>query len=188
MKADFNYGTDHSVYIVSKNTVVDLIKCYHALHGLKYFIFRLPTVYSWSYNDSYYVDGVLRKRAWRILIDNAINGEDIEVWGDPSRKKDMVYVKDFAQMLYLSCFVNRDNGYYNVGSGVGTSLDDQIKGIIEVFGDKNKSKIIYHPEKKNAPQYIMDISNAKEELGYEPKYSYIDMLKDMKKEKEIGRF
>lgn len=188
MKADFNYGTDHSVYVVSKNTAVELIKCYHALHGLKYFIFRLPTVYSWSNNDSYYVDGVLRKRAWRILIDNAIKGKNIEIWGDPTRQKDMVYVKDFCQMLYLSCMVDRECGYYNVGTGIGTSLEDQVKGMIEVFGDEKKSNIIYRPEKNNAPQYIMDIENAKEELGYKPKYSYIEMLKDMKKERELERF
>ena len=33
-------------------------------------------------------------------------------------------------MLYKACFVDRENGYYNVGTGIGTSLLDQIKGII----------------------------------------------------------
>lgn len=188
MTPKFDYATDHSVYVVSKNTAVELIKCYHAIHGLKYFIFRLPTVYSWSKNDSYYVDGILKKRSWRLLIDKATKGEEIEIWGDPTRQKDMVYVKDFAQMLYLSCFVKRDCGYYNVGTGVGTSLDDQIKGMIEIFGDGKKSNIVYRSDKPNAPRYIMDISNAKEELGYYPKYSYIDMLVDMKKERDLNRF
>lgn len=100
----------------------------------------------------------------------------------------MVYVKDFAQMLYLSCFVNKECGYYNVGTGIGTSLEDQIKGMIEVFGDGKKSNIVYRTDKPNAPQYIMDISNAKEDLGYEPKYNYIDMLIDMKKERDLDRF
>ena len=38
-------------------------------------------------------------------------------------------------MLYKELFVNRKCGYYNVGTGVGTSLLDQIKGMIEVFGE-----------------------------------------------------
>ena len=50
------------------------------------------------------------------------------------------------------------------------------------------SGIIFCPEKPNAPQYIMDIKEAVEELGYEPKYSYIEMLEDMRKERELGRF
>ena len=39
-------------------------------------------------------------------------------------------------------FVDRQKGYYNVGTGIGTSLLDQIKGIVEVFGDDNKIKLI----------------------------------------------
>ena len=101
----------------------------------------------------------------------------------------MVYVKDLCQMMYKALFAKIDTGVYNVGTGIGTSLIDQIKGIVEVFGDKNnKSNIIMRPEKPNAPQYIMDISNAKEDLGYEPKYNYIDMLIDMKKERDLDRF
>ena len=34
----------------------------------------------------------------------------------------------------------------------------------------------------------MDISNAKEELGYKPKYYYMDYLKEFKKEMQINRF
>lgn len=188
MTPKFEYTSDHSVYVVSKNTAVELIKCYNAEYHLKAFIFRLPTVYSWSHNDSYYVDGVLRKRAWRLLIEKATKGEDIEVWGDASRPKDMVYVKDFCQMLYLACLVNQEFGYYNVGTGIGTTLLDQVKGMIEVFGEDKKSNIIMRPDKPNAPQYIMDIENAKKELGYKPQYSYIDMLKDMKVERDLSRF
>lgn len=189
MTPNFRYDTDHSVYVVSKNTAVELIKCYHAIHQLKSFIFRLPTVYSWSSNDSYYVDGVLRKRAWRLLIDKAIKGENIEVWGNPNRLKDMVYVKDFCQMLFKACFVERDFGYYNVGTGVGTTLLDQVRGMVEVFGEEgHRSRIVMRPDMPDAPQYIMDIENAKVELGYSPQYLYKDMLYDMKKEMELNRF
>ena len=86
-------------------------------------------------------------------------------------------------MLYKAIFVDRDCGYYNVGTGVGTSLIDQINGIIEVFSDPNhKSKIVMRPDKPNAPQYIMDIEPAVRELGYKPVYNYLDMLKDFKME------
>ena len=87
------------------------------------------------------------------------------------------------QVFVDSGFVNRDCGYYNVGTGVGTSLLDQIKGMVEVFGEAGKkSQIVMRPDKPNAPQYIMDITPAREELGYIPKYDYISMLKDIKRE------
>ena len=133
----------------------------------------------------YYVDGLKRKVGYRLLIDKARAGETVEVWGDPNRVKDMVYVKDFCQMLYKAVFVDRECGYYNVGTGVGTSLVDQIKGMVEVFGKEGKkSNIVMRPDKPNAPQYIMDITPAVEELGYQPKYNYVDMLHDFKLEME----
>lgn len=182
-KRDFSYTTDHTAYVISKIAAVELIKNYREMYGLKTFIFRLPTIYLWSETDKYYVDGVERKLGYRLLIDKAIKGEKIEVFGDSTRVKDMVYVKDFCQMLYRACFVNRIEGIYNVGTGVGTSLLEIIQGMVEVFGESdNKSELIMRPDMPNTPQYIMDITEAKEQLGYEPKYDYVEMLKDMKKE------
>lgn len=178
---NFSYKSDHTVYVLSKNFAVDLIENYHQMYGLKKFIFRLPTIYLWSPVDYYYVDGKKHKIGYRLLIEKAANGDDIEIWGDPYRKKDMVYVKDFCQMLYKALFIDRMCGYYNVGTGVGTTLEDQIRGMADVFcpSDK-KSKLIYRKDMPNAPQYIMDISSARAELGYEPEYDYIAMLNDIK--------
>lgn len=182
MQPNFSYHSDHSEYVISKNTAVQLIEVYHQKYDIKRFIFRLPTIYLYSPIDSYYVDGKIHKIGYRIIIDNAIQGKDVEVWGDSTRKKDMVYVKDFCQMLYLALFTSRSEGYYNVGTGIGTTLEDQIKGIVSVFGDKNKSHIYFCPQKQNAPQYIMDISNAQRELGYEPRWLFPGWLYDFKDE------
>ena len=57
--------------------------------------------------------------------------------------------------------------------------------MVEVFGkDNHKSKVVERPDMPNAPQYIMDITAAVNELEYAPKYDYISMLKDFKKEME----
>ena len=183
----FSFTSDHTIYVMSKNFAVDMIENYHQMYGLKRFIFRLPTIYLYSPVDMFYVDGKERKIGYRLLIDKARNGETIEVWGDPNRVKDMVYVKDFCQMLFKAIFVNRESGYYNVGTGVGTSLLDQIKGMVDVFSENGrKSKIVMRPDKPNAPQYIMDITPAVEELGYKPQYSYLEMLRDLKNEMKLG--
>ena len=173
-----NYG----VYVTSKCTAVDLIKYYNMVFGLKAFIFRCPTIYLYKSNPYYYVNGEKRMLGYRKLIQDAIEGKDIELWGDPKREKDIVYVKDYCQLIYKALFVNKNFGIYNVGTGVGVSLQEQIEGIIEVFCQEDKkSKIIYCPLKDNAREFIMDISNAKDELGYEPKYDYFCYIKDFKK-------
>lgn len=182
---NFGFDNDHTIYVMSKNFAVDMMENYHQMYGIKNFVFRLPTIYSYSPIDHYYVDGKIRWIGYKLLINSAIEGTDIEVWGDPSRPKDMVYVKDLCQMMFKALFADVNGGHYNVGTGIGTTLLDQINGMIEVFGTEGKkSKIIMRPDKPNAPQYIMDISNARKDLDYEPEYDYLSMLKDMKKEME----
>lgn len=41
----FAFNTDHTIYVMSKNFAVDMIKNYHELYGIKSFIFRLPSIY-----------------------------------------------------------------------------------------------------------------------------------------------
>ncbi len=193
IKADaprkLNYKGDHAVYIISKNAAVDLIEHYRQDYGFKTFIFRLPTIYCWRPIPDMFVNGKNVPIGYRYFIDKALKSETIEIWGDPKRPKDIVYVQDFNQMLEKALRVNRDKGFYNVATGKPTTLEEQIRGVVEVFSPKdNPSKIIYKPEKPSQNSYLYDISNAKEELGYAPKYSYIEMLKDMKKEMNGNRF
>lgn len=189
MPRSFSYKGDHAVYVISKNTAVDLIEHYHQEYGLKRFIFRLPTIYSYSPIDYFYVDGKKRMKAYRLMINQAIKGQPIEMWGDPEKAHDIVYIKDFCQILCKGIVVDIECGIYNVGTGKPVSLKEQIEGMVEVFSPKdNKSMIVPCPDKPNSRSYTMDISKAIEELGYEPKYDYISYLKDFKKEMEIDRY
>lgn len=185
----FSFNSDHTVYLIAKNAAVDLIEYYHQHYGLKRFIFRLPTIYSYGKDRTFYRDGKECPLWYRVLIDRAIEHKDIEIWGDSSRVKDIVYVKDFAQMLYLAVKTDRSEGFYNVGTGVGTSLKDQIEIMAELFKEGDiKSNLIYMPEKANTPQYIMDIKPAVDELGYRPQYDYEHYLLDYRNELKQKRF
>lgn len=93
-------------------------------------------------------------------------------------------------MIYKAMMTNKvTTGQYNAGTGIKTTMREQIEGMIEVFSPKdNPSKIIECPEKKDCDDFVMDISNIKEDLEYEPEYDYISYLKDYKKEMEAQRF
>lgn len=77
---------DHSIYSISKNAAVDLIEHYFNQYAIKRFILRLPTIYVYHPNPYYYVDGVRKWMGYRYLIDRAINGKELEIWGDPFSK------------------------------------------------------------------------------------------------------
>lgn len=186
---NFSYKGDHAVYVISKNTTIELLKHYHEEYGLKYFIFRFPTIYNYSSYQYYYPGGVKTLRPVYRMINNAMKGEDIELWGNPNYSKDMVYVNDCAQMLCKAIEVNKETGLYNVGTGISVTLKEQIEAIIDVFSPPDKkSKIIYRPEKKATGGFLMDVENAKRELGYEPKYDVHALFREYKKEMELKRF
>lgn len=189
LKRSYPLADDHTVYTISKNTAVDLLEHYYAMYGLKRFIFRFPTIYTYSPVDYYYVNGEKKIKAYRYMIELAKRGEPIEMWGDPERAHDVVYVKDMCQMLCKAVCADCEGGTYHVGTGSPISLKQQIEGMIEVFSAKDrKSIIIPRPDKPSARSYTLDISNAKRDLGYEPAYGYIEYLEDFKREMEINRY
>ena len=63
--------------------------------------------------------------------------------------------------------------------------------MIEVFGSpEKKSRIIYRPDKpNNTPSFLFDITKAKKDFGYAPRYTnYTDMMRDYRQELESGRW
>lgn len=186
---NFSYSGDHAVYVISKNTAIELIKHYHAEYGLKYFIFRFPTIYNYSSYHYYHPNGVKTLRPVYRMIDSAMKGEPLEIWGNPNYSKDMVHVYDCAQMICKAVEAKRETGFYNVGTGVPVTLQQQIEAIIKVFSPKDKpSPIVYRPDKPCGGGFLMDVTNAKEELGYEPKYDVLALFQNYKEEMEINRF
>ena len=184
-----NYTGDHAVYIISKNAAVDLSEHYFYDHGISNVILRLPTIYSYRPISEMYVNGEKSVLAYRYLIEKAVKGESLEIWGDPHVKKDIVYVKDFCQMVDKAIGSNKARGFYNVATGIGTSLEDQIMGISKVFSKEgNPSEVVYRRDKPSQISYLYDISNAENDMGYAPEYSYIEMLEDMKHEMNGDRF
>lgn len=179
---------DHAMYVIAKNMAVDMIEHYYKMYGIKRFVLRLSRVYLYHPNPYTFTDGEKVMVSDRYLIYQAIQGKEIEIWGDPDRLLETCCVKDFLQIVEKTLEVNIDGGIYNIGSG-GSTLEERIKAIVEVFSPKdNPSKIVYKPEKRNAMQFVLDIGKTIKELGYEPQYTWKDYLIEFKKDMEIQPF
>lgn len=174
---------DHSVYAIAKNAAVDLIEHYHHEFGISRFIFRFFTIYQYHPNAYHFADTKMRKMPYRMLMEKAANGEPITIYGNPKRVKEMVYIKDFVQAVVKAADSDLAGGIYNIGAKERVTLEQMIRGIVEVFSPEgNKSEIKYDETKPDTLQSMLDMSKTQKELGYQPQYSYIDMLKDFKKE------
>lgn len=180
---------DHAIYTIAKNAAVDLMEHYRAEYGISFYALRFFTIYQYHPNAYHYANFKRRMMPYRMLMDRASKGLPIEIWGDCKKAKEMVYIKDFVRLVQC-CVENKGKGgCYNVGNGWQVSLEEQILGIIEVFSPSdNKSEVIYCPEKPDPLQNAFDVTKTFEELNYKPKYSYIEQLKDFKKEMETEPF
>ena len=189
LPSNFSYTGDHAVYVISKNTAIELLKHYHAEYGLKTFVFRFPTIYAYSPFRYYYPNGKKTLRPIYKFIELAQKGEELELWGDPNYSTDMVHVYDCSQMFCKAVEVDIDGGLYNVGTGMPVTLQHKFEAIIETFSPVDKkSRIVYRPEKENSGGFVMNVEKAKRELGYKPIYTIEKLLEDYKNEMQINRF
>lgn len=179
---------DHAMYVIAKIAAVQMIEHYHSVYGIKRFILRLSRVYVYHPNPYTYTDGKKVMVSDRLLMQKAENGEPIEIWGDPNRLLETCCVEDFLQIVEKCAASPLEGGLYNIGSG-GSTLDERIHAIVDVFSPVgHKSVISYAPEKRSATQFVLDISKTKAELGYEPHYSWKDYCEWFAKEREAQRF
>jgi UDP-glucose 4-epimerase len=180
----------YSMFSISESAAADIIEYFNQDYGMNGIIFRLPSVYGYGHHESFFKDGKVVKTGLGVFIDNAINGETFEIWGDKDKGRDVVYVKDVVSAIILALRSDKARGMYNIASGKKLSLQQQVDDVIKVFSSKeHPSKIVYRPEKPNSiDSCVYDISKARHELGWEPKYNFTDILIDYKKEMESGKW
>lgn len=185
---NFKYYGDHAVYVISKNACNDVMEYYNQQHGMQCAWFRFPPVYGVGPHGTIYVNGKAYKSGIATFIDNARSGKNIELWGNPHIKRDIIYVKDVARAYLLALASDITYGLYNMTSGVAVDLEEQAKAVIEIFGDSSKSKIVYKPDKpNNTPSYIYSMEKAKNDFGFVPEYkNFTEMMKDYKMELDSG--
>jgi UDP-glucose 4-epimerase len=98
-------------------------------------------------------------------------GESPIVYGDGTQTRDFIYVDDVvhANILALS---SEQNGcrIYNVGTGVETSFSNIIEIVNDYLGTDIEATYVDNPIKNYVQRTRADISLAKVDLGYEPKW------------------
>lgn len=190
-RRSFKLDGDHAVYVISKNAATDLILHYNEEYGIQGCIFRLPPVYGVGPHSELYVNGKWYKSGFQIFIDKAKKGEDIEIFGNKDVVRDVVYVKDVVMAFINAINSSNARGIYNITSGESSSLEEQVKDIIDVFSPiEKKSQILYRPEIKNKSfSYKFDIEKARKDFDYNPQYvPFRKLVEDYKQELEKSKY
>lgn len=184
------YTGQYSMFSISESAAQDCILHYHEQFGLKAIIFRLPPVYGYGPHMEIFMNGKPIKTGFQIFIENALECKPIEIWGDSSKGRDIVYIKDVIR-AFIKALENEDaNGLFNISSGYSLSLREEAETIARVFwGDDNKPILYERPEKpNNIDSFVYDISKAEKVLNWKPIYKFEDMLLDFIREEKTSKF
>ena len=94
----------------------------------------------------------------------------MEIWGDGTSVRDFLYIDDMLSALIRLIDFPHDNNTYNVGSGIGYSLN-QLKEIIESVCGK-KLSAVYRPSRKtDVKTIVLDSSRLIKKTKWHPTVS-----------------
>ncbi len=154
-------------YGVTKITIEKYLNMYHHLYNLDYVILRGSNFYGGRWNP------LRQQGAVDVFLNKVKTREPIIIWGDGEVIRDYIYIKDAVEAFILSCEKQTTNKIFNIGDGKGTSLNELLTLIKEVTGEE--VEVRYEQGRPfDVPVNILDIEQAKKELGWQPKISLKD--------------
>ena len=110
------------------------------------------------------------------LMSRIKSGEDpLIIWGDGSAIRDFAFSKDVAEGTIQALYHGTKSKYLNIGSGKAVT----IKKLVETLSSFIDFKYEFDSSKSSGwPKRLMDISLAREMIGYNPRTSLEEGLKE----------
>ena len=127
-------------------------------------------------NAPYGVD-TRQKTVINIFLESTLKDKNLFLFGSGNRQQDFIYVLDVARAFWIF-YLNKKYGIYNIASGKAITMKELANMIINLT--ESLSKIIYsgEPDPQEGFKVDIDISKARNELGFLPKYSLEDGLNE----------
>ena len=149
-----------SCYDEGKRMAETLFFDYHRQHNVDIRVMRIFNTYGPRMNPN---DG----RVVSNFIVQAINGEDITIYGDGTQTRSFCYVDDLIEGMYRLMNTEDFTGPVNIGNPGEFTMLELAKKVIELTG--SKSQLVYRPLPSDDPlQRKPVIELAKEKLDWEP--------------------
>lgn len=103
----------------------------------------------------------------RTMLEHARHGTAFEIWGDGENIRDFIYIDDIVEASIHLLKRPKDSGTYNLGSGIGYSIN-QVKDIVEAVC-RMELKTIHRPARGiDVRSVVLDSSRLNARLGWEP--------------------
>ncbi|OGC09055.1 UDP-glucose 4-epimerase [candidate division WOR-1 bacterium RIFOXYA2_FULL_37_7] len=168
--ADENHPQEPiSPYAITKRSAEMYLHSYHANFELNYTVLRYGNVYG-PRQDPLGEAGVIA-----IFFGKILKNEIPTIYGDGNQLRDYIYVGDVAR-ANLIALTQGKNKVYNIGTGVGVSVNELFEHLKALFEIDRKAR--YAPARKGELlRSILNCQKIKRELNWEAK---IDIRQGLK--------
>jgi len=156
------------VYDESKRFLESITMAYHNAHAVETRMIRIFNTYGPRMRLD---DG----RVLPTFMRQAIEGEDLTIFGDGSQTRSFCYVDDLVEGIY-QLLLSDYHLPMNIGNPSEISMSDFAEEIIKLTG--TSQKVVYQDLPVDDPkQRCPDITKAKTILGWTPKIDRAEGLK-----------
>lgn len=166
----------HSPYSASKASADLLVKAFGDTFGLPVNITRCSN----NYGPNQFPEKLIP-----LMIDNAVNHDELPVYGDGLNVRDWLYVEDHCRAIDLVLSSGRAGEIYNIGGNNERANIAIVKTIIaecsKICADPLISErlITFVADRKGHDRrYGIDSSKIQKELGWKPKVAFEEGIKE----------
>ena len=158
-----------SPYGISKHSAEHYVWTYNKLYDLDYLIFCFGNVYGPR-------DSAETKRLVPLFSDMMIKGKVPKIFGDGEQTRDFIYVLDLVDFIVDSMDKSPKSKLFHLANGNQVSINEMCNALKEV---SNSDVEFEHVDAVpgEVRDIVLDISLAKEELGWNPKTDIKEGLK-----------
>jgi UDP-glucose 4-epimerase len=148
-------------YGIVKQAIENYLHLFNYLYGLEYVVLRISNPYGAGHQKV--GQGVIPA-----FLKSIRDQGKIDVWGDGSVVRDYIFINDVIEAFLKAMAYPGPGSVFNIGSGVGKLLMEVIEIIEEVLGVP-LYKSFFPGRKVDVPAIYLDISRARQKLGWQPK-------------------
>lgn len=158
-------------YAHSKYLTEELCRFYADYYNVQITIARPFNIYGRNQKKDFLIPHILNQ---------VLNNDEITV-KDLHPKRDYIYLDDLIDGLIKTIENDKKFSIYNFASGIEYSVKEIIDKI-QIVAGTNKPIVSENNERPNEiSSVVADISKAKKELGWAPKYSFEDGIREILK-------
>lgn len=150
-----------SYYGWTKQILEEYLKLQSRIGNFEYIIFRPSNPYGMHQN----LNGA--QGLVSVVFGKILSGESLNIWGDGSVVRDYIYINDFTAAVTAALNNGKWNETYNVGSGLGASVNDIINIAKEITG---KDLLIHYSQGRSVDSNyaVLDVRKLKSHIEFYP--------------------